>query len=127
MIFKSRHLALQTGYQLARDRPHGFTLCLFELKNPEQGDTMCRGPRYRVIITASWDSRPHIVWRNKHWALGEAGMVGGLPIYRQKPLRWWQRIQAVSWPHHFSFERFAHDRSDGVSLPDGRTSAMGKR
>ena len=74
-------LALQTGYDIIADLPHGFNLLVG-----------------RLLVSFHWDW-PRPVWHNRNWALNEAGYIQGMPVYRKKPKRW--LLRSVQFPMRF--------------------------
>ena len=58
-------MKFRTGYDIATDLHHGFTLLV---------------GRLLVAFHFNW---PHLVWYNRDWALDEAGYIQGMPVYRK--------------------------------------------
>lgn len=109
-MIRTRHFALQAGYNGIHDTRHGFVLGLGERQRSTRAVPRDCSPRYRFIVTVAWDW-PQPIWADENWALNAPGYVRGLPIWRDgiASSTWTGRKYTLfgwRWSRSFSWVRY---------------------
>ena len=102
MLWKTRHLALQVGYDIETDYRFVAVLAIGARQPTPEAPR-----RYRLILKMGLDL-PRITWRNETWAVNEPGYIRGMPVARRgiRSSTWTGRSQQVwdfRWPHIFAW------------------------
>lgn len=104
MMYRGKHVFLQTGYHIGSDCRYGLTVGLGHRDLTPENQY---GPRYRLIISFVFD-RPVAWWRQEAYAINEPGYVKGIPVGRLgiPSSTWTGRDQFLGgwyWPHFFAW------------------------
>jgi hypothetical protein len=106
VIIRTKHFAMQLGYQPTTDLPYGLTIGFWAIKGRLPGSL-----QWHYVFHVSW-SRPMAQWNSEDWMVNEPGQLRGFPIQRQgiKSSAWTGRkwsMGKVTWQREWSFRRYA--------------------
>ena len=76
-MIRTKHFALNWGYDIRTDCPFSLTLALGHHPPRFQYDFF-----YKFVVFFAFDW-PKVEWRDTEWAVNEPGYLRGLPVQRQ--------------------------------------------